>query len=192
VYREQMDRCILLAGSLAACDTAASRASVSGSAPPTVASISSSVNTECGPAECEPPFTSVSELPAHNVKAWVLIITANGFSYAGQKDMLAFRVAETRAGDIPLPSNSPWKCRFDHAKILNGSSTHLVDREIRCSGDGWKTSVTTSGMYGDTLDGAALDLRYRASPSASGKVELILEPRDTSKRTDGTSLPELP
>jgi hypothetical protein len=113
-----------------------------------------------------------------------------------------FYVAETRAGDIPLPPGCPWKCRFDSAFV----NRHITDeppakwpvtyinRKLSCSNDGWRTSVTTSGMYGmiegaQVDDGAELNLSYReSSPSGDrtpeqqvedaqrGKIDLILEP----------------
>ena len=203
---------------LAACvltgcgETRAATAPAPDSATPQTASTPSSTSTpNCGPGECEPPFASVSELPPHELRRWRLMILLGlprqDFHPGSRKPSTAFAfyVAETRAGDIPLPPGCPWKCRFGsafvHRHILTGEPpakwpVTYIERKLSCSNDGWRTSVTTSGMYGMVEgarvdDGAELNLGYRDPPppgertveqqvedSQRGKIELIFDELD--------------
>jgi hypothetical protein len=106
-----------------------------------------------------------------------------------------FQVAEIRAGDIPLPSDCPWRCRYSSVRVLNTESTartNLMTREMRCSNDGWRTTIGTSAMYGYVEEGGELDLFYARESAGYSKVPITLEARDTVRLADGTTPPEVP
>jgi hypothetical protein len=125
----------------------------------------------CAPnAKCEQPFRSTSPLPPHEGKRWVLTVGASaglgallrgghplGFNVAGQEKEVTFQVAENRAGDVPLPTDFSWRCRFNHAVVMDDPSIRFnvapdaptlgVVRQIECSDDGWKTSTSSTAGY---------------------------------------------
>jgi hypothetical protein len=111
-----------------------------------------------------PPFTpSRAEIPPHQAVMWVLQViakeTPQGLPPGG--DVLGhgsrWQVAETRAGDVPMPSGWPWRCRFNHVEVDQNAAIY---RSIRCSIDGWATGA------GDTAN------VWPAEPPSSGSVEL--------------------
>jgi hypothetical protein len=145
--------------------------------------------------DCNAPFTgvgigggaaSVSELPTHKAKKWILIILAHDFNRT-------FRVAETRAGDVPLPEDCPWRCRLSSVRVLNApdaNAAKLISRDVRCSNDGWRTAIGTSGTYGYEEESGGLDLFY--DHPVSNRISVFFVARDTAKLADGTFPPELP
>lgn len=100
-----------------------------------------------------PPFTSVPTLPSHRSNPWVLKVESNGdvrLPCAGPSGPNAclYRVAEERAGDVPMPSGLPWRCRFDHVRVDgNMVGTWNASRELRCSDNGWRSFETRTSGY---------------------------------------------
>jgi hypothetical protein len=130
------------------------------------------------------PYQSVASLPAHPAKAWLLLISGsepNGKGGPVIKGTTSFRhayqVAENRAGEVPMPATSPWRCRFGPAAVVYANRTSpytqspiqaslqaaldavehgapaadannsFVTRDLACSNDGWKTYVEATASY---------------------------------------------
>jgi hypothetical protein len=99
-----------------------------------------------------PPFTSVPSLPSHRSNPWVLKVESNGDTRLPCADpsgpnACTYRVAEERAGDVPMPPGLAWRCRFDHVRVDgNMVGTWNASRELRCSDSGWRSfDARTSG-----------------------------------------------
>jgi hypothetical protein len=109
----------------------------------------------------------------------------------------AFQVAETRVGDLPMPAGSPWRCRFDHAAVLEKYGS--VTRDVTCSSDGWRTQVQFTGGYCTRPDcqmrEGDVDFELRRdgagphSPGTPGAVGVTFGPR---RKLDDAKYPELP
>ena len=116
-------------------------------------------------ASVPPPYSSVRDLPPHPTRAWEILVGDYKHVY---------RVAETRAASVPLPTFLPWKCRLDHvASYPSGTRTF---RTLTCSSDAWRTTVS---VIADNDDGTQMVLRE--GPGVGGRsVEVTLMPRTAS------------
>jgi hypothetical protein len=109
----------------------------------------------------KPPFNSVSQsdIEAHRPLTWHLQVTCKDClqGMPPGKDNMGFmrswEIAEARAGDVPMPPGSTWKCRFNHGAVWGGN----LIREVQCSSDGWRThagdtaNAWTGGATGDSV-----------------------------------------
>jgi hypothetical protein len=97
----------------------------------------------------DPPFSSISsaDLPKPLLVTWRLHIDIYG-NHAG---LQSFELNSKRAGDVPFLAGTGWKCRFDHVATLQKSTY----REIRCSSDGWHTTMGVQGEVNDMWTSAA-------------------------------------
>jgi len=132
----------------------------------------------------KPPYESGAGLVPHEARKWVLVVQADGLG----PNPSAFQVAETRVGDVPMGPRSPWRCRFDHAAVLEKYGS--VARTVACSNDGWTTRIELTGGYCERPDcqmqesDVDLDLR-----SYSAVVGITFGPR---RKLDDAKYPELP
>jgi hypothetical protein len=62
-----------------------------------------------------------------------------------------FELSPYRAGDVPLPP-SHWKCRFDRVQFAQRGTGEWLTRELQCSSDEWRTSISDTAT---TAPGAA-------------------------------------
>jgi len=145
------------------------------------------------PSTEKPPYESGAVLAPHEVRKWVLVVDADGL----KPNPSAFQVAETRVGDLPMPAGSPWRCRFDHAAVLEKYGS--VTRDVTCSSDGWRTQVEFTGGYCTRPDcqmrEGDVDFQLRRdgagphSPGTPGAVGVTFGPR---RKLDDAKYPELP
>jgi hypothetical protein len=100
----------------------------------------------------EPPFSPITQadILKHARLRWVLqVLPSDAKAVAGLPpgdDVFGggrrWLVSETRAGDVPMPSAWPWRCRFDHIEV--GHDNGAINRAVRCSVDGWNTTAGDS------------------------------------------------
>lgn len=144
--------------------------------------------------DMKPPFDSISksDLKTHHPVRWNLQVTFDSFQGLPRgTDRLglarSWEVAEARAGDVPMPPGSRWKCRFDHVDVR----VTLLMREIRCSSDGWRTQV------GDTANaptGAATPVVGGVTLYEGGRFvgDVSIQPCMPGDRLSCPPSPELP
>jgi hypothetical protein len=94
------------------------------------------------------PFASIStsDLAPHRRVAWLLSVISSP-----PDSMRTWEISETRAGDVPMPANWIWKCRFGPVVVSKdvgeGSEQHSQNREVRCSNDNWATWAGDTAQF---------------------------------------------
>jgi hypothetical protein len=95
-----------------------------------------------------PPFASIStsDLAPHRKVTWLLSVISSP-----PDAMRTWEISETRAGDVPMPANWIWKCRFGPVVVSKdvgeGSEQHSQNREVRCSNDNWATWAGDTAQF---------------------------------------------
>ena len=129
----------------------------------------------------EPPFTTVSTLDLPTHVQWSLEVVSDkgggdlqnltpGRDWGASR---SWHVADTRAGDVPMPAGSAWQCRYDHARAEQGPNTGTW-RRVRCSSDGWRTTVESDAALGTTY-------RMEGRTVQTGRTEARLSLRDGTR-----------
>jgi hypothetical protein len=184
-------RTLTLALLLLACDQGAhARDCPDGKAVP----LPAPVQSVAAVPEAEPPFDSVarSDLKAHQAVSWQLEVSfesgLQGLPAGSDRpgaNLRRWEVAETRAGDVPMPPGSTWKCRFDHVVV----GTSVLLRAIRCSSDGWRTfSGDTASWQGPSAEPIVANVELFKDGRSAGEIQMV----PCGPGTCLDSAPELP
>jgi len=119
-----------------------------------------------GPAFAQPAPPDESNVRlgpgvARPAMRWVLRVSGGGLPRPQ-----AATIAEYQEGDVPMPQATPWQCKWlgvsayrdrDMLAAVDGTGqptgayerheTVVVSRTLRCSSDGFKTSMSHAGSY---------------------------------------------
>jgi hypothetical protein len=98
-----------------------------------------------------------------------------------------WQIAETRAGDVPMPSGWPWRCRFDHIEV--GHDNGAINRAVRCSVDGWSTSAGDSATFWPGVLPVAANVATR---QGEDYVNVVVIPCVAASQPGCGTAPELP
>lgn len=132
-------------------------------------------------------LATTSGPPSWTRMNWRVNVDSN--AWCGGKVLFGCAIHQTNIGDdatdLEMPKGTPWKCRVKAMRKIDIDWMRVspwADRTVECSGDSWKTTVSSGGGFsiqgddppGTTYASLSLDSAGKGEPNVIVHMEPYL------------------